>query len=67
MGIPSQRPSSAETARFRNGLTLFFVHLLSEPQILFASYPLQILKQLALNFSLRTCADVVNGFDQQVD
>src|SRR4029077_17928654 len=28
-----QRSSSAETARLRPGLTLFFVHLLSEPQV----------------------------------
>jgi hypothetical protein len=30
--IPPQRTSPAETARFRIGLALFFVHLLSQPQ-----------------------------------
>ena len=32
-GIPPQTPSLAETARFQIGLALFFVHLLSEPQV----------------------------------
>ena len=38
-----------------------------EEQILLATYAFEILKQLALNFPFRTCADVVNGFNQEVD
>jgi hypothetical protein len=32
-GNPFQGPSPAETVRFHTGLTLFFVHLLSEPLV----------------------------------
>ena len=31
--IPPERTSPAKTARFRIGLTLFFVHLLSQPHL----------------------------------
>ena len=32
-----------------------------EEQILLAAYAFEVLKQLALNFPLRTCTNVVNG------
>jgi hypothetical protein len=36
-------------------------------QSLLARYTFEILEQLTLDFALRACADVVNGFNQQLD
>jgi hypothetical protein len=38
-----------------------------EQQVLFARDALQIVEQFAVNPVLSTCADVVNGFDEQID
>jgi hypothetical protein len=34
---------------------------------LLARYAFEILEQLTLDFALHACADLVNGFDQQLD
>jgi hypothetical protein len=38
-----------------------------EEQSLLARYTFEIIEQLTLDFALGACADVVNGFDQQLD